>query len=158
VGRRSRKARRDPAAPPRLRGEAASEAIRSELEPLAPGERPRAVTIAAIVAFVIALANLLAYVAGWEIDNERPKLFGVVMFEVLMLGAAWGMWRGRYWAVLGFQALLGISLVIAMLSVLFASNWRAVLACAVVIGTAGPLFYFLIRAMARIQMPSSPSR
>ena len=58
----------------------------------------------------------------------------------------------------GFQALLGITLVIGMLSLLFASNLRAVGVCVVVIGTAGPLFYFLIRAMARIQMPAGPSR
>jgi hypothetical protein len=160
LGRRSRKARRDPAAPPtpRLRGEERNAVIREGLEPLAPGERPRAVTVAAVVAFVLALLNLVAYLAGWEIDGERPKAFGTVMFELLMFGMAWGLWRARYWAVLGFEALLGISLVIGMLSLLFASNLRAVLVCLVVIATSGPLFYFLIRAMARIQMPAGPSR
>ena len=32
-----------------------------------------------------------------------------------MLTAAWGMWRVRYWAVLGMQALLGLLIVILSL-------------------------------------------
>ena len=38
------------------RGRARDEAIRQSLEPLEPGERPRAVTVAAIVAFAFAIA------------------------------------------------------------------------------------------------------
>lgn len=149
MGRRSRK-RRDP--------EARNQAVRDGLEPLEPGERPLAVTIAAVAALIIALANLVAYFLGWEVDGEKPGLFGVLVFEVLMLSAAWGMWRSRYWAVLGFEALLGISLIIAMLSLPFSSNWAAVRACLLVIVLTGPLFWFLIRAMARLQMPQGPTR
>ena len=35
-----------------------------------------------------------------------------------------------------------------------ASNLVAVLLCLAIIAIAGPLFWFLIRAMARIQMPA----
>ena len=68
--------------------------------------------------------------------------------------AAVGMWQKRYWAVLGFQALLGLSVVTGSLSLLVASNLEAVVRSVVVIAAAGTLFWFLIRAMARLQMPS----
>jgi hypothetical protein len=162
LGRRSRK-RRDPAAPAGepvsrgyARGRERDEAARASLEPLAPGERPRAVTVAAVVALVIAVANLVGFLAGWEIDGEQPSALGFATFELLMLAAAWGLWQGRYWAVLGFEALLGITLVIAGLGLLVASNWQAVALSIGLLVTAGPLFWFLIRAMARIQMPRWP--
>ena len=49
------------------RGRARDDEIRAALEPLAPGERPRVVTIAAIVAFVFALANVAAALTGNDI-------------------------------------------------------------------------------------------
>ncbi len=130
-----------------------NDAARARLVPLAPGERPLAVTIAAIVAVVLALANVVLYLAGWEVTGEDPKAGGVFVFAVILLAAAVGMWQRRYWAVLGFEALLGITLIVAGLSLLFPSNWQAfALALGVLLG-AGTLFWFLIRAMARIQMP-----
>jgi hypothetical protein len=133
------------------------DAARAALVPLAPGERPRAVTAAALLAALIAAGNLALIVAGWEVDGERPVAGGLV-FTGVMVAAAVGMWMVRYWAVLGFQVLLGVSLVIALLGLLRASNLAGVLVCFAIIGIAGPLFWFLIRAMARIQMPRRPPR
>ena len=48
-----------------------------------------------------------------------------------MLVAAWGLLTQRYWAVLGFQALLAITIVVAALSLLVASNIAAVVLCLV---------------------------
>jgi hypothetical protein len=64
------------------------------------------------------------------------------------------MWRRAYWAVLGFQALLALSVITASLALLVASNVEAVVRSVVIIGAAGTLFWFLIRAMARLQMPT----
>jgi hypothetical protein len=64
------------------------------------------------------------------------------------------MWQCRYWAVLGFEALLGVAIVYAVLALLVAANLAAVVRCLAIIAIAGPLFWFLIRAMARIQLPS----
>jgi hypothetical protein len=128
------------------------DAARAALVPLAPGERPRAVTAAAVLAALIAVGNLVLIVAGWEVDGERPVAGGLVFTAVMVIAAA-GMWKLRYWAVLGFEVLLGVSLVFALLGLLRASNLAAVLACLAVIAVAGPLFWLLIRAMARIQMP-----
>ena len=38
---------------------------------------------------------------------------------------AWGMWHARYWAVLGMQALLGISVLLAALALITAVNVTA---------------------------------
>jgi hypothetical protein len=133
------------------------EAARAALVPLAPGERPRPVTAAAILAALIAVGNLALIAAGWEVDGERPILGGLI-FSAVMAAAAIGMWTVRYWAVLGFQVLLGVSLVVALLGLLRASNTAGVLVCLAVIALAGPLFWLLIRSMARIQMPRRPPR
>ena len=70
-----------------------------------------------------------------------------------MFIAAIFMWRRAYWAVLGFQTLLALSIVISSLALLFAENLEAVIRSLVIIVPAALLFWFLIRAMARLQMP-----
>ena len=135
------------------RAEQRNEAARAALVPLAEGERPAAVTVAAAVAAVLGLTNLGLYVAGLEIDGERPQLFGVLTFSVLLLAAAWGMWRVRYWAVLGMEALLGLLIVILSLVLFTARDIWGVLLLLAIILPAGALFWFLVKAMARIQMP-----
>jgi hypothetical protein len=68
------------------------------------------------------------------------------------------MWHHRYWAVLGFEALLGITVAIAALSLLVASNLAAVALCVVTIGLGGWLFWKLVRVMARLQAPERRPR
>jgi hypothetical protein len=126
-------------------------AARANLEPLAPGERPTAVTVAAVVAALIGVGNVVLVITG---SHERQRVTGGLIFAVIMFVAAVFMWRRAYWAVLGFQALLGLSVITASLSLLVASNVEAVVRSLVVIAAAGALFWFLIRAMARLQMPS----
>ena len=121
--------------------------------PLAEGERPRAVTVGALLALVLGVVNFGAYALGFEIRGDRPPLFGLLAFVLLMLTMAWGMWRARYWAVLGMQGLLGIVIVAFSLPLAVASNLWAVAVCLVVMLPAGTLFWFLVKAMARIQMP-----
>jgi hypothetical protein len=130
-----------------------ADAVRASLDPLAPGERPTAVSVAAIVAALIGVANIVLVAVDAEVVQSQ-KVVGGLVFGAIMLVAAFFMWRGKYWAVLGFQALLGLSVVTASLSLLVASNAEAVIRSVVVIAAAGTLFWYLIRAMARLQMPS----
>jgi hypothetical protein len=130
------------------------EAARSALRPLDAGERPLAVTIAAGLSALIAVANLVLYLAGWQVQGRQPSIVGVLAFCVVLVSAAVGMWRMRYWAVLGFEVLLGVVMVFAALSLLVASNVQGALLAVAILALAGPLFWFLIRAMARIQMPA----
>jgi hypothetical protein len=75
-----------------------------------------------------------------------------------MFACAAGMWRMRYWAVLGFQALLVILLLIASLLLISASNVAAFAFCLGVLTVGGFLFYKLVRALGRMQMPARERR
>src|SRR5919201_436552 len=135
------------------RTEAKNAAARAALEPLEEGERPTVVTIAAAVATLLALGNVIAYAAGLKVQGDRPAI-ATVAFQALLMGSlAWGMWRARYWAVLGMEAVLAILIVILGVLLLKASNGATVLILLAVIAPAGALFWKLVKAMARLQMP-----
>ncbi len=127
------------------------EAVRASLVPLEPGERPRAVTVAAIVSAILGSLLLVRLVVGDE--GQENETTGIVLFAAVLFLAAAGMWKAQYWAVLGFQFFLGLTLVFAAVSLMFAGNLLAVVYCVVILGLAGTLFWFLVKAMARIQMP-----
>ena len=144
------------------RSRAKNDAARAALKPLAPGERPTAVTVGAIAAVVLAAVNVIAMIAGWnslggDTDEGRAVAF-TILWSVILLVVAWGMWRSRYWAVLGMQTLLGITLVLATLSLLTASSAGSVLILVLILAATGTLFWFMVKAMARIQMPERPTR
>ena len=130
------------------RGRERDEAIRATLEPLEPGERPGAVTAAAIVAAVLGLLLVVRVAVDDEADIRGLLLFAAVMFV-----AAAGMWKAQYWAVLGFEFFLGMTLVFAAVSLMFAGNLQGVVYSLVILALAATLFWKLVRAMARLQMP-----
>jgi hypothetical protein len=144
------------------RGRAKNEAARAALKPLAPGERPTAVTVGAIVAGVLAAANLIAVIAGWngaiDDDDRARALAGSLLVTGLLCAVAWGMWQAKYWAVLGMQTLLALTLIAAALGLVTAANAGAMVVLLAIIAAAGTLFWFMVKAMARIQMPERPTR
>ncbi|HYI36824.1 MAG TPA: hypothetical protein VEX39_09485 [Thermoleophilaceae bacterium] len=137
------------------RGRARDDAARAALEPLGPGERPGAVTVAFVVAVVAAIANLVALAINFDSD-KGPQTTFTILVCILLVAMAAGMWRARYWAVLGMQTLLGITVLLASLGLISAVNVPAALLLLVIIVAAGTLFWFLVKAMARIQMPERP--
>jgi len=134
------------------RARARNEAIQAQLEPFPPGERPLALTLSAAVAALIAAGNLIAVVAGVEVDGERPVL-GALLLAAVMAGTAVELWRKIYLVVLAWEALLAVTLVSSALSLMLASNLAAVIVCVAVLAIAGPLFWMLVRVMARLQVP-----
>lgn len=144
------------------RSRAKNEAARAALKPLARGERPTAVTVGAIAAGLLALANLVAVIAGWDGaaggDDRARALAGSILVTGLLCVVAWGMWNARYWAVLGMQTLLALTLVASSLALVTASSAGGVALLIAIIAAAGTLFWFMVKAMARIQMPERPSR
>jgi hypothetical protein len=167
--RKSRKRRRPPAerrprddATPR--GYAASrqrdEQARASLQPLRPGQRPTAVTVGAVAAALLALANVIALVFGYNASEDTlspgSQLTGSIAVTLLLALMAYGMWRARYWAVLGMQTLLAMTMVISCLALVRAVNLWAAILVLLILAAAGTLFWFLIKAMARIQMPERP--
>jgi hypothetical protein len=138
---------------PSSRSERRNADARAALVPLEEGERPLAVTVAAVLAGGLVVANVALAVGGYEIQGKKPAAAGVIVFTALLLAMAIGLWRVRYWAVLGMEALLAITMLLFSLALPFASNVRAVVVSLAVLIPAAALFWFLIRAMARIQMP-----
>jgi hypothetical protein len=156
--RKRRKPRTQPRATPRgyERSRQRDEAARAALKPLRPGERPTAVTVGSIAAGVFCLANVVAAVAGYDYGSEGNKLAGSLISAAILGVVAVGMWRARYWAVLGMQTLLGLTIVGMALALLRAENAWAFILVTTLLLASGTLFWFLVKAMARIQMPPPP--
>jgi hypothetical protein len=128
---------------------------REALEPLAAGERPLVVTIGAIVTGLVVLSIVVGYLAGTEVNGEKPRFVQALAPALLMGVMAWGMWRARYWAVLGFQLILVFLIFSAVYGLaLQAASLGQVLATLALLAVAGTFFYFMVKAMARIQMPT----
>ena len=168
TSRKRRKQRRAASAPPRppaasgyARSRVKDEEARAALQPLRKGERPTAVTVGAIVATLLAIANLIAlafgYNAGEETLSPGSDVTGSILTTLVVGIVAYGMWRAKYWGVLGMQTLLALTLVISSLALLFANSIWAAMLLVLILAGAGTLFWFLIKAMARIQMPERPS-
>jgi hypothetical protein len=137
------------------RAEQRNQEAREALEPLAEGERPTVVTVGAIVAALIAISVVAGYAAGVEVRGEHPKLPQVVAPAVIMGVMARGMWRARYWAVLGFQLMLVLVLFSAFFGLLVgATSVTQILGTLALLAAAGVFFFFMVKAMARIQMPT----
>jgi len=127
---------------------------REALDPLAEGERPTVVTIGATVSALLAASILGGYLAGVEVDGDKPRLAQVLAPALLMGIMAWGMWRARYWAVLGFQLLLVFLIFSAVFGLLVQAVTAAQFAVTfALLAVSGTFFYFMVKAMARIQMP-----
>jgi threonine/homoserine/homoserine lactone efflux protein len=91
-----------------------------------------------------------------EAGDSTTRPAPLLLFAVVLWAMAVGLWRARYWAVLGFQTVLVLMMLASAFGlVLVSSVLQAVGTTLLLLGSAA-LFYFMIRAMARIQMPSRP--
>lgn len=142
------------------RSEHKDAAVRAMLTPLRPGERPWPIAVGALVAVLNGVVQLILYVAGvkLKVGSARPQAFSVIVFAILMFVCAGGMWRMKYWAVLGFQALLAIVILTFALVLIRASNVLGAVISLVVVVAGGFLFFRLVRVLSRIQMPRYPGR
>ena len=157
--RRKRKGRGGPTPRERMkrgyaRAEERNQAAREALKPLGEDERPLVVTIGAVLSALVAASILGGYLAGFVVDGERPKLAQVIAPALLMGLMAWGMWRARYWAVLGFQLVLVFLIFSAVFGLAVqAASIAEIAATLGLLVVSGGFFYFMVKAMARIQMP-----
>jgi hypothetical protein len=144
------------------RTEERNRAAREKLEPLQEDERPVVVTIGAVVSALIALvfwvSTVLAATGHVTVRGNEPSPIAAGVLAAVLTAMAWGMWRARYWAVLGFQAFLAIALLAGTLGLIQVEAWPQAVGTVLVIAAAGTLFYFMIKAMARIQMPERKPR
>jgi hypothetical protein len=138
--------------------EGRNRAAREALEPLQEDERPPVVTAGAVISGLVAASIVIAYAAGATVNGERPPLLQIIPTAALMGAMSFGLWRARYWAVLGFQAILAILIVMATLGLVTAPSVVQMGGTLLLIAIAGTLFYFMVKAMARIQMPERAPR
>lgn len=142
------------------RSEARNAEVRAGLEPLDEGERPMAVTVGVVVAAILSVvftaSAVIALVGGVEIDGSEPSPAPLIAIAAALWLMTYGLWKARYWAVLGLQMLLLLVIISSALGLVQVSTIPQVIASLTLLGGAGTLFYFTIRAMARIQMPDRP--
>jgi cation transport ATPase len=135
-------------------------AARAKLEPLAQGERPKAVTAGAIVSGVLAIVftvSAVLAIAGVNAGGRDIRPLPIIVFGAVLWAMTIGMWRARYWAVLGFQTVLLLVLLASAFGLVVVDSVLQAVGTTLLLFGSAALFYFMIRAMARIQMPSGPN-
>ncbi len=123
----------------------------ARLEPLGEDERPRPLLIAVGVCAVLAVAVIVGAATVHDLSRHGGSLPGAAFLALVLALLALGMYRRRYWAVLGFEALLTFQILVTSLALVVASTIPAAALCLLSIGLSGWLFWKLVRVMGRIQ-------
>ncbi len=127
------------------------ELLRAELEPLGEDERPPALLVAVTVSALLALGVIVGAATVHDLRSRGGSLPGGAFLALILLLLAFGMYQRRYWAVLGFEALLAFQIIVTSLALVVASTIAAAAICVVSVGLGGWLFWKLVRVMGRIQ-------
>jgi hypothetical protein len=142
------------------KAEVKNQAAREALEPLSAGERPTVVTVGAIFSAVVAVllwgSALYALVTGAEAGGRDVNVLQWAFFALVISAMAWGMWKSKYWAVLGFQMLLVLLILAGVLGMVTAPTLLQIIGTLLLTAGLSVLFWFMVKAMARIQMPERP--
>jgi hypothetical protein len=141
----------------RAPGEADRQA-RAALKPLEPGERPPALVVAVLVAGVCAVAVVVGALTIHDLSRHGGSLAGGVFLAGVLALLAVGMYRRRYGAVLGFEALLAFQVLVTSLALVVADTVKAAVLCLLAIVGGGWLFWKLVRVMGRIQAGEARNR
>jgi hypothetical protein len=139
------------AVPPARAGGLGDGEIPEALQPLGEHEQPTPLLVAVLVACALALGVCISVATVHDLKSHGGSLPGGLFLAGALLALAWGMYRHRYWAVLGFEALLAFQIIVTSLALIVAETWLAAGLCVLSIGLAGWLFWKLVRVMGRIQ-------
>lgn len=133
--------------------------VRESLEPLGAGEKPTVITVGAIFCAVMAAIAWssagVALFTGAEVNGVRPNVAQLALTGLITTGLAWGLWKARYWAALGFQVLLLLLLIAGVAGLVLAGTLAQAVTTFLLLVLLGAMFWFMVKAMARIQMPES---
>jgi thiamine-phosphate pyrophosphorylase len=135
----------------RSRTELKNEQARAELTPLTEGERPAALLVAVAVAALVATGVAVGALTIHNLRSHGGSAPGGIFIAIVLAALAVGMYRRRYWAVLGFEALLAFQILVTSLALVIATTILAAALCLLSIGLGGWLFWKLVRVMGRIQ-------
>jgi hypothetical protein len=86
-----------------------------------------------------------------DLSRHGGSLPGALFIAAALAALARGMYLRRYWAVLGFEALLAFQILVTSLALVVASTLAAAAGCVVSVALSGWLFWKLVRVMTRIQ-------
>ncbi|HXN37110.1 MAG TPA: hypothetical protein VN892_03660 [Solirubrobacteraceae bacterium] len=131
--------------------EARAEQARAGLAPLGEDERPPALLVAIGVSALLAVGVVVGALTVHDLSSHGGSLAGGMFIAAILALLAQGMYRRRYWAVLGFEALLAFQVIVTSLALVVASTLAAAGGCLLAIMLGGWLFWKLIRVMGRIQ-------
>jgi hypothetical protein len=131
------------------RAEEKNQVVRDALQPLAPGERPG--VLVATVAWMALIAAVMIYNAVASNGLSDGSRVGNGAMVLLIAIAAVGTWRLEYWAILGTQTLLALTLVSLILAALVVTNVLLVLLAVAAALVSGYLFFKMVKVMARVQ-------
>lgn len=139
------------------RAEVKNQEAREGLHPLYEGERPPVVTVGAIFSGVIAaifwVSTVLAIFSDTTVNGSKPHPLQLAIIAAVITTMAVGMWKARYWAVLGFQMVLVIFLLAGVLGLVSATTVPQAIGTVLLVCVCLAFFIFMVKAMARIQMP-----
>jgi hypothetical protein len=141
------------------RSAARDAALRSALQPFEAGERPWPIVVGAILAALAGGVQLVLFLAGvkLKVAGTHAAAGSTIAFAVLMFVCAIGMWLMRYWAVLGFMALLAIAVVNFSLALVKVSSLLGLGIAVAGVLIPGFLFFKLVKVLGRLQsMPRFP--
>jgi hypothetical protein len=118
--------------------------------PLGEDERPPVLLVSVAVCMALALAVIASAATVHDLSRHGGSLPGALFIAAVLVALAGGMYRRRYWAVLGFEALLAFQIIVTSLALVVASTALAAAGCAISVLLGGVLFWKLVRVLARI--------
>jgi thiamine-phosphate pyrophosphorylase len=127
------------------------ERLRAQLVALSPGERPLPLLIATAVCGLLAVGVIAGALTIHDLRARGGSIPGAIFLACVLGALTLGMYRVRYWAVLGFEALLAFQVLVTSLALVVASTIQAAVLCTVSVVLGGWLFWKLVRVMGRIQ-------
>jgi hypothetical protein len=125
--------------------------VPAALQPLGEHERPAPLLVAVAVAAALAVGICISVATVHDLARHGGSLPGGLFLAGVLFLLAWGMYQHRYWAVLGFEALLAFQIIVTSLALIVAETLLAAGLCLLSICLAGWLFWKLVRVMGRIQ-------
>lgn len=128
-----------------------AERARAALQPLGEHERPPALLVAVAASVLLAAAVLVGALTVHDLSKHGGSVGGGVFVAAVLALLAQGMYRRRYWAVLGFEALLAFQVIVTSLALVVASTLPAAGGCLLAILLGAWLFWKLVRVMGRMQ-------
>jgi hypothetical protein len=86
---------------------------------------------------LLAIAVIVGAATVHDLSRRGGSLPGGAFLTIVLLLLAQGMYRRRYWAVLGFEALLAFQIIVTSLALVVASTILAAASACSASGSAG---------------------